>query len=226
MAKKRKQNINITAIVVLVLIFGVAVFVQISLKSGSSANKIISSEVTVEGCKIKVVTDKGELFLETEIGKIYPESKCYQFLQNITSPSGRFVVFEDLSGGLDTQLRVYTLRNKNNQSHNLEVLGTSRIFSLLFIDSDKLAVLSGYEGMYSEQALFVYDLPGLYKNYPANLGQGVDLFTNVNQYKKIQTLEDIGKDYASMAVSEGKLKIYGTPGIGSEVLKEFDINEL
>lgn len=186
--------------------------------------KIISSEVTVEDCKIKLNTTKGDILLTTEYSKSYPETKCYQFLLNKVSPSGRYAVFQDISGGLDSALRIYSL--EYNENIQLNVFGTSKIFDISFLPDDKLISLSGYEGIYNEQSLTVFDLSGLFADYPSNIDEQYKYFTNLNLYEKNITLPDIGKDYSSLAVSDGVLKIYGTGGVNAGILKEYNFNEL
>jgi hypothetical protein len=76
----------------------------------ATIERIISSEVTVEDCKIKVETTKREIFLETNFLEADPQRKCYQSLLNKVSPSGQYVVFEDVSGGIDSALRIFFIR--------------------------------------------------------------------------------------------------------------------
>jgi hypothetical protein len=186
--------------------------------------KIISSEVTVSDCKIKINTTKGEILLTTEYSQFYPEKKCYQFLLNKVSPSGKYVAFQDISGGLDSALRIYSL--EYNENIQLDVLGTSSIFDISFLPDDKLISLSGYKGIYNEQSLSVYDIPGLFTKYPSNIDKQYKYFTSLNIYNKIIALPNIGKDYSSLAVSGSVLKIYGTGGVNAGILKEYNFDEL
>ncbi|MBU4338735.1 hypothetical protein KKB43_05750 [Patescibacteria group bacterium] len=194
------------------------------LTSQPTTDKIISSEATVEGCKIKINTTKGDIFLNTEYSEFSPETKCYQFLLNIVSPSGKYVVFQDISGGLDSALRIYSL--EHNENIQLNVLGTSNIFDIVFLPDDKLISLSGYKGNFSEQFLSVYDISGLFISYPSNINKEFKYFTNLNSYERIITLPDTGKDYSSLSVSEGILKIYGTGGINAGIIKEYNFDDL
>ena len=189
-----------------------------------STEKIISSEVTVEECKIKLSTTKGEVFLDTNFLKFNPQTKCYQFVLNRVSPSGKYVVFQDISGGIDSMLRVYSL--EHNETIQLDVFGTSDIFDISFLPDDKLITLYGYRRIYKEQYLKVFDLSGLFAAYPSNIDKQYKYFTNLSQYSKNITLPDIGKDYFSLSVSGGKLKIYGTGGVNAGTLKEYTFDEL
>lgn len=186
--------------------------------------KIISSEVTVEGCKIKVNTTKDEVFLDTNFLEFNPQTKCHQFVLNRVSPSGKYVVFQDISGGVDSMLQVYSL--EHDEVVQLDVFGTSDIFDISFLPDDKLIALYGYKGIYKEQYLKVFNLSGLFLAYPSNIDKQYKYFTNLAQNSKNITLPDIGKDYFSLLVSGGKLKIYGTGGVNAGVLKEYSFDEL
>jgi len=190
----------------------------------STTEKIISSEVTVEGCRIKVDTTKGKVFLNTNFLEFNPQTKCYQFVLNSVSPSGKYVVFQDIAGGGDSMLRVYSL--EYNDVIQLDVFGTSDIFDISFLPDDRLIALYGHKGLYKEQYLKVFDLPGLFIAYPSDIDKQYKYFTNLVQYSKNITLPDVGKDYFSLLVSDGKLKICRTSGLDAGVLKEYSFDEL
>jgi len=192
-------------------------------KKQLTSEKIISSEVTVEECKIKLNTTKGEVFLDTNFLKFNPQTKCYQLLNRV-SPSGKYVVFQDISGGVDSMLKVYSL--EHNDTIQLDVFGTSQIFDIAFLPDDRLIALYGYKGIYKEQYLKIFDLPGLFSAYPLNIDKQYKCFTNLIQYSKEITLPDIGKDYSSLSVVDGKLRIYGAGGVDGEILKEYSFDEL
>ena len=125
-----------------------------------TAEKIISSEITVDACKIKVKTTKSELFLNTNFLEYNPQTKCYQFVLNRVSQSGEYVVFQYISGGVDSMLKVYSL--EHNKTIQLDVFGTSDIFDISFLPDDRLVALYGYKGIYNEQYLKVFDISGLF----------------------------------------------------------------
>ncbi|MBU0650130.1 hypothetical protein KJ605_01970 [Patescibacteria group bacterium] len=84
-------------------------------------------------------------------------------LKNIkysVSPSGRYVAFEDLSGGLDSVIRVYSL--DQNGITTLYVDGTSTIMDLVFMPGDVLVVMSGYPSVLNEQWLTAYEVYPIY----------------------------------------------------------------
>jgi hypothetical protein len=187
--------------------------------------KIISTEITYD-CYIKVVTTNKVALLTTSWTDTGPSSKCYQFVKNIWSPSGQYAAFEGISGGLDSQIRVFALIQNDNRSHNLDVLGTSTITDLIFLPNDKLVVLNGFPDETGSSRLLVYDIPNLYKNYPNNLEKGVDLFSNIEQNKRIIKLPDIGRKYNVMSLSNEELLIHGTQGINSPSLRSYNIESL
>ncbi len=187
----------------------------------TAEEKIIASEATVDECRVKVTTTNKEFYLDTDID---PKVRCYQYLLNEVSPSGKFVVFEDLSGGVDSILRVYWLAG--DDTIRLDFFGTSKIFDIRFLPDDKLVVLYGYKGVYNEQYLKIFDLSGLFKNYPDNIHQQYKIFTDLSQHSKKIVLPPIGKDYFSLGVIGGKLKIYGTQGINAGALGEYEVGDL
>lgn len=186
----------------------------------TDGEKIIASEVTVEGCKIKVTTNKREIFLDTSFLESDPQTKCYQFVLNQVSPSGKYMVFQDISGGIDSKASVYSIEHEDTLT--LYVFGTSNIFDIAFLPDNSAVVLYGYKGNYNEQYLAIYNLPELFRSYPTNIDQ-YKYFTNLDQNSKRITLPDVGQDYAGMSVSDGKLRISGN---GNIKLKEFNITDL
>ena len=186
-----------------------------------TTEKIISSEITVEECKIKVNTTKGEVFLNTNFG---PQTKCYQFVLNRVSPSGKYVVFQDISGEGDSLLKVYSI--KHDDTLRLDVLGTSNIFDISFLPDDRLVALYGYKGISKEKYLKMFDLSGLFTSYPSNIDKQYKCFINLIPYSKNITLPNIGKDYFSLSASGSKLRIYGTGGVNAGILEEYNFNEL
>lgn len=185
-----------------------------------TTNRIHSSEVTVEGCMVKVNTTKGDIYLNTNYSEFYPQTKCYQFVLSKVSPSGKYVVFQDISGGIDSMLKVYSI--EHNDTIQLDVFGTSNIFDLLFLQDDKLISLYGYRGNYKEQFLKIFDLPGMFTDYPSNVDKQFKYFTNLAQFSTSITLPDMGEDYLNLSVSNGMLKLSATHG----VFKEYSFDEL
>ncbi len=191
-----------------------------------SEEKMLSSEVTYD-CKIRVKTDKGrEFYLNTAYDTIDPnKSKCYQFLLNKISPSGNFLVYQSISGGIDSQLVVYTLNNRNNEGHNIGVFGTATIKDIGFLPGDKLVALMGIPEDFQTWGLFRLDLVKLYKDYPNNYGKdNVDMFTDIESDEKQTPLPNKNKDYNGFTIDTDKVRI-DTVGPNVEFI-EYNVSEL
>ncbi|MFV1917336.1 MAG: hypothetical protein ACC618_02550 [Patescibacteria group bacterium] len=186
--------------------------------------KIVSSEITSD-CRLKIITSERELFINTGFGLGVETSRCSRNTRSVISPLGQFVVFEDISGGLDTTLRVYSLNH--NDTVQLDVFGTSSIFDFAFLAGNRLGALYGYKDIYDEQFLRIYDITGLFRNYPGNVHKKYHYFVNMDPfYIKTITLSNVGKNYSSLSVSEEKLKIFGEAGTETKPLKEYNIEDI
>lgn len=181
--------------------------------------KIIASEVTLEGCKIKVTTNKREIFLNTSFLESNPQTKCYQFVLNPISPSGKYVAFQDISGGLDSQIRIYSL--DHNKDISLDVLGSSTIKYVDFLPDDRLAVINGYFGYFGKewlgQWLRIYDTPNLFNKYPDNVDQQYNYFKLSDDSLVVVDLPDKGVDYTSFSVDGKTIKLFGPDNSASAI---------
>lgn len=187
--------------------------------------KIIKVEQVPNQCKIKIITSEKELFSETNLyrsGVI-----CQSFLTSI-SPSGQFLAYQDLSGGVDSMVGIYWV--KENSNFVLGIYGTAQIFDFLFLPGDKLAVLYGYKGIYDQQYLVTYNVAGLFKTYPTGLHPSYKMFTNLDKYSKVINLPDLGNDYLRLTVfNNKKLRVHTDPednSVFGGTLREYDINKL
>lgn len=196
-------------------------------KDTSSGEKMLSSEVTYD-CKIRVKTDKGrEFYLNTAYESVDPnKSKCYQFLLNKISPSGNFLVYQSISGGLDSQLIVYSVINRNNEGHNIGVFGSATIKDIGFLPGDKLVALTGIPGDFQTWSLFRLDLMKLYKDYPDNYGKdNADMFTYTDESVEKRTpLLNKNKDYNGFTIGTDKVRV-DTVGPKIEFV-EYNIGDL
>jgi hypothetical protein len=181
--------------------------------------KIISSEVTYD-CQIKVKTDKKEFFLPTNLD--VEKIKCYQFVLSTVSPSGNFLAYEDISGGVDSMVWIYSL--EEDARLQLDVLGTSAIKDILFDKDDRLIVLNGYD---EEMSFRVYDIPGLFKGYPGNVDTRYNIFLDGDfmKYTKTHILPK-GYDFNRLKVDEDLLYIYVPPGVSEEPLQKLELKGL
>jgi hypothetical protein len=189
--------------------------------------KIVASEVTVKDCKIKITTNKREFLVDTEIGNLNPNERCYQYLLNQVSPSGKYVVFQDLSGGIDSALRVYSL--ENDSTRWLTVLGTSSIFDFGFQpNTDRIFIFNGYSGLYDEFYLGYEEVAELFKAdclFRPDVPNWIPS-QDCQKYSGGIALPNIGKNYHAFAISEDSIKLYGDGGVGAGVIKEYKIKDL
>lgn len=232
--EKPKVNYLVIGIVVLVcfIVFGLGGYYlgkQSTMPPPSSlavdGEKIIASEVTLEGCKIKVTTNKREIFLNTSFLESNPQTKCYQFVLNLVSPSGKYVVFQDISGGLDSQIRVYSLGH--NKDIALDVLGSSTIKYMGFLPDDRLAAINGYFGYFGKewlgQWLRIYDIPSLFNSYPDTVDSQYNYFKLSDDNLAVVDLPDKGTDYASFSVDGRTIKLFG-PGDSGTVIYSLNLD--
>lgn len=193
--------------------------------TAASTNSIISSEVlTDDSCRVKITTSEKDVLVETGYAEHGTEARCYQFLRNTVSSTGKYAAIQDLSGGVDSMVRVYSA--KYDQTLRVGFFGTSEIFDFLFTPDDKLVVLNGYKDSYAEQFLSIYDVDQLFSEYPNNVDMQYMLFTNTESATKVITLADIGKNYASLVLKGGKVYVYGTQGTNGNHDASVDLEDL
>ncbi len=181
--------------------------------------RMISSEITYD-CRIKVKTDKKEFFLPTNFDSEI--SRCYQFVLSVISPSGKFLAYEDISGGVDSMVWIYSL--EVNARLQLDVLGTSTIKDMLFDKNDRLIVLNGYE---KEMSFRVYDIPNLFKGYPDNVDTRYNIFLGSDFIKFTKThILPTGYDFNRLRVDDALLYIYVPPGVSEEPLQKLELKNL
>lgn len=214
---------SIIFIVAFALLFGNKINSSTNYKETTgkpTPEKIVSSEITYD-CKIKLTTNQKELYLPTNFDP--KNSKCYQFVLNEVSPSGKYAAFEDVSGGLDSAIKLYSL--ELNDTFQLDVLGTSNIGDMVYLPNDSLVVLNGYVG---EMYIRIYDIEGLFKEYPNNIDKQYKYFygSSFTKYPKVINLPSDGKYYHTLSFTDGKLKIYGTQGMNTPPLKEYSLSDL
>lgn len=197
-----------------------------SLKNPQNSEKMLSSEVTFD-CKIRVKTNTGrEFFLNSGYDSLDPNKPlCYQFLLNKISPTGNFLVYQSISGGLDSQLVVYNLRNINNEAHNIGVFGSATIRDIGFLTGDILIALIGIPEDFQSWGLFRLNLMDLYRKYPNNYGKdNVDVFTGIESVGRSIPLPDKNKNYSGFIIGSDTIRV-DTVDPNVEFV-EFKINDL
>lgn len=174
----------------------------------------ITKAEVVTGCKVKIQTSDKTVFVETNIGYQGFSFNCDQLLLQV-SPSGRFVIFQDLYTGNNAMLTLFSVANTDN--YVLDYFGQAEVLDMKFISADILFVLyKDSKGQYLKS----YDLVGLIANYPANIG-AYKMFTDLDKSSRLTELPNIGQ--ASKIVIKGsKLQVIG---LGKDnVLKEYALD--
>lgn len=195
-------------------------------KNPQYSEKMLSSEVTFD-CKIRVKTSSGrEFYLNTGYDSQDPnKSRCYQFLLNKISPSGNFLVYQSISGGLDSQLVVYRLQNIDNEPHNIGVFGSATIKDIGFLPGDILIALMGIPEDFQLWELFRINLMDLYRKYPNNYGtDNVDMFNDIESVSKQIALPNKNKDYIGFTIGSDVIRVE-TVGPNTEFV-DFKIRDL
>lgn len=159
-------------------------------KTGEVINKKRAFEglikkVKFDNCEIEILSSDGKNYVIGEIsGGGKDGTVCLTEPKYQISDSGKYLVFEDLSGGVDLWVRVFSVTTKTIDT--LAVWGTSWLLDLEFLPNDKLAILSGYPEIPQEQWLSVINLPALYEKYPDTIDD--------NGYFKYDILNDNSKE--------------------------------
>lgn len=195
------------------------------------SEKIMLLEAIIDGCKLRITTSKKVFFIETSVDqKNLPEYKnCGDFIISRISPSEKFVVFQDqIRGETNSETRIYAL--DENQSFQLDANGLSEIFDMIFLSDDRIIILYGIKGAYNNQYLKIYDIAGIFREYPKNVDEKYWKFTDIEKYSRKFVLPNIGKDYVGLSVSGEKLIVRGPEkvesGIKKEIVQEFYISDL
>jgi hypothetical protein len=232
------KRIFIALVVFFILAVGAVAFVFLTKKSDinegenpleqtdindSIPEEIIASESIADGCRLRITTNKKVFFIDSKIDTVnLPEyENCENFLINKVAPSGEFIAFQgQVSGERNSQTSVYVL--KDDRIFQLEDNGVSKIFDMMFLPDGRLITLCGIVGAFNNQYLKVYDIAGLFKNYPANMDYKKNNFSNLDKYSKKIILPNIGKDYVGLSRTDNKLIIQGQESIESGIKKEID----
>jgi hypothetical protein len=218
------------------LIIGGIYYYKKYLPEKKLKSELVTNARFLDDCSVEVQTT-GKLhvlntFVKTEEQK--PQVLCTKTMHLAVSPSRKYVAVKDISSGKDTVIRIFsTVKNVGNTLHNLSFYGTLNVVEFLFLQNDKLVVLSGTTGDLDSFTLSVFNLEGLYSDYPKNISGRFGYFVNVDQYKKIYALPNAGDNYSSMSImsdveeykkGEPKLKIFNFDK--SKVLMQFDSSAL
>lgn len=166
-------------------------------------SKILKAEFI--DCTVSIYLDSGE---KLEIGNLngsgMKNPPCLVNTSYKVSSSGKYMAFEDVSGGLDSTIRIFSLTQ--NIITTLYVGGTSTIMDYTFLPGGSLAVLSGYPNIFEEQWLTIYNVQSLYEDYKNNIlnnpyPQIENQFSLQNKHSKSLGLSNFGENYDYLRIS-------------------------
>lgn len=190
------------------------------------SERIISAALLPD-CRIKVSTNFREFYIETSVFRLGTKRDCETKSVGSFSYSGKYLAFDSVSGGVDSEVRIFSLELERDVS--LDVLGSSAISEVKFLLFDKLAVLNGYYGYFGKdylgQYLRVYDLPVLLKAYrPEKDG---DLSSRLNEETlRTVSLPDVGRDYRKIEVSGPRFDVLDERGKRLKTFESRDLSEV
>lgn len=195
--------------------------------AGANPEYALASEITYD-CDYKITTNLKEISItpnyKSDLGDFLDSSRCYQFMRSEISPSNKYIVFDDVLGGVDSALRVHSL--PNNDTYMLGVYGTGEVFDFVFLDDDRVAVLSGFEGYdndeFNTRSLVIYDLGAIFNDYPESVNLENN-YMDTTGYITQLPIESNGTDYRNLMFIDGKLHVQGSAGSGAEPLDVFEI---
>lgn len=201
----------------------------------SKTNDVIKSEITFEGLIKSARFEKCSIVLTSSNGKDYTIGKilgggedgtvCLAEPKYEISDSGKFFVFEDLSGGVDLWVRIFSVKTKTIDT--LGVWGTSWLLDLEFLPNDKLAILSGYPEIPQEQWLSVINLPALYEKYPDTIDEhGYFKYDILNENSKDLDIIETQGGYFKLLKDKNNLILYGGTETNPVVRGTFPIDTL
>ncbi len=179
--------------------------------------KITAAEMTSD-CRVKVTAGEKVTFLKT--GMMGIVTTCTVGAVGEISPSGYFLAYSDMSGGVDSVLKLYSA--KHDEAFTLGVFGTSEIFDTLFLPNEKLAMLGGYPGLPAEQTLTLYDIPKIIQKIPGNLDEYHYIRLSAGDTKQLP-LPKSTQDFDRFSLTTDTLQVLGK---NSEVLAAFKLQDL
>lgn len=191
-------------------------------------NKEQMTQADLKILNLEIVDCTIHLFLTSQkrikIGEMFNSGmenpKCLKDARHSVSESGNYAAFEDISGGIDSAIRIYSIEQINITT--LDVLGTSKIQDLVFLPGDLIAVLLSSPSISDKQWITLYNIPQIYAKYKENLLNNTSLqaekqFLIKDEYVRNLDLPDLNQDYSYLKTStEGLL-------VGTESPEKFHV---
>lgn len=220
--------------VVFVILLSASIYFLLSTKY-SDKNVVLNKEDTVtftgkissvkfEACNVSVTSTDGNTYIVGKLSSLGgSENNCIKNPEFSISESGQYLIFEDISGGIDLAIKIFSTETKVLDT--LDVLGTSSLLAAEFLYNDKLVIYNGYKGIPDEQWVNVYDIPKIYQDYKNNVTEYGYLEFNDSTLKRLE-IKPENASYFEITSDREKLTIYGGTPSSPTIRGSFKIEEL
>ncbi len=189
-------------------------------KTSTSNEKIISAYLD-KNCKITVTSSEKDYELVTGLAGGM-NFKCKPLTIGETSPSGKYLAYEDVSGGIDSVMALFSL--DYGRSVTLGVWGTSTIMDYTFLPDDKLIAINGYPDIFDEQWLSVFELPKIFSDFSNNFNEEYYYFSPSNPtYKYTIQLPNVGETHRKISFSNDMVQ---TKSENGKLLVQYNLDEI
>lgn len=217
-----------------VILLSTSVYFLLSSRQGSG-NKTLDknnsaifagkiSSVKFENCTVSVISTDGNTYIVGKLSSLGgSENNCIKNPEFSISESRQYLIFEDVSGGIDLALKIFSTETK--VVNTLNILGTSSLLKTKFLYNDKLVIYSGYKDAPPEQWVNIYDIPEIYNNYKSNVSKYGYLELNDASVKKLDITPATGS-YFELISDKDTLTIYGGTQSSPTIRGSFKISEL
>jgi hypothetical protein len=165
-------------------------------KTSTPSEKITSAYLS-DDCKITVASSEKNYEVATGLagGMSF---KCIPSSIGKISPSGKFLAYEDVSGGIDSVMALFTIEYGRNVT--LGVWGTSTIMDYIFLPDDRFITINGYPDIFDEQWLSVFELPKIFSDFSNNFNEEYFYLSPSNPtYKYTIQLPNVGETHRKIS---------------------------
>ena len=176
----------------------------------TSAGDIIQSAEIGKDCNLQIKTTNKTFSISTEL-KYGGTENCAIRPYGKISPSQKYLVYADSSGGVDSAFLVFDLAH--GKKFTLGVWGTSSIMDYIFLPDDQVAVINGYPDIFEEQWLGLIDLPKIFTDYQTNFDPKY-LYLRVSNptYHSNINLPNTNTTHSKLAYVNGKIQTLSKEG--------------
>jgi hypothetical protein len=188
-------------------------------KTSTSNEKIVTANLG-EDCKITVTSTEKKYEVSTGLAGGM-DFKCTPSLIDKISSTGKFLAYEDMSGGVDSVMALFTI--DYGKSVTLGVWGTSSIMDYIFLPDDRLVAINGYPDIFDEQWLTLFDLPKIFENFSSNFNEHLYLTPINPTYESTIQLPNAGQTHSKLSFSNGLVQTKSKDG---RLLVQYKIDDL